>query len=187
VPSASSSGISGRAANLTKLVRGAWLPLLIAVVAFTILTTWQRGREPVTRRRELAEGSLSAFVDELHVLDPPLRRVPGTAVFLNRGKTTAPLAMRANVEHNHVLHGHVVILSIETKLVPHVPPAERLVIDNLVHDDDGILHVAARLGYMDDPNVPEILELIRAAPIESPGPSRTSSPRSSCTRATLRA
>jgi KUP system potassium uptake protein len=137
-------------------------------VAFTILTTWQRGRALVTRRRELAEGSLSGFVEELHALDPPLRRVPGTAVFLNRNKASAPLAMRANVEHNHVLHEHVVILSIETTLVPHVPPAERLVVDNLAHDDDGILHVAARLGYMDSPNVPELIELIRAAPIESP-------------------
>jgi KUP system potassium uptake protein len=156
------------AANLTKLVHGAWLPLLIAIVTFTVLTTWQRGRELVTRRRERDEGSLRAFVDELHALEPPLLRVPGTAVFLNRGKATAPLAMRANVEHNHILHEHVVILSIETLLVPHVPPAERLVIDDLGHEDDGILHVAARFGYVDEPNVPGVLELIREADIESP-------------------
>ena len=88
---------------------------------FTVLTTWQRGRELVTARREREEGPLRAFVDELHERRPPVLRVPGTAVFLNRGKTTTPLAMRANVEHNHVLHEHVVILSIETLPVPHVP------------------------------------------------------------------
>jgi KUP system potassium uptake protein len=156
------------AANATKLVHGAWLPLLIAVVTFTVLTTWQRGRELVTRRREQDEGSLRAFVDELHALDPPLLRVPGTAVFLNRGKETAPLAMRANVARNHILHEHVVILSLETALVPHVPTSERLVVDDLGHRDDGILHVAARVGYMDDPDVPAILELVRAADIETP-------------------
>jgi KUP system potassium uptake protein len=156
------------AANLTKLVHGAWLPLLIAVVAFTVLTTWQRGRALVTRQRERDEGSLRAFVDQLHAMKPPLQRIAGTAVFLNRGKVTAPLAMRANVEHNRILHEHVLILSIETMPVPHVPAAERLVIDDLGYKDDGITHVSARFGYMDEPNVPEVLPLIREADIESP-------------------
>ena len=158
------------AANLTKLVHGAWLPLFIAIVAFTVLTTWQRGRALVTRQRELDEGSLREFVDQLHEMEPPLQRVPGVAVFLNRGKDTAPLAMRANVEHNRILHEHVVILSVETMPVPHVPAAERLVIDDLGYGDDGITHVAARFGYMDEPNVPDVLLLIREADIESPLP-----------------
>jgi KUP system potassium uptake protein len=156
------------AANLTKLAHGAWLPLSIALVTFTILTTWQRGRELVTHRRQQDEGPLRAFIDELHALKPPLQRVPGTAVFLNRGKATTPLALRANVEHNHILHEHVLILSIETKPVPHVPAAKRLTIDDLGHRDDGITHVTARFGYMDTPNVPGLLPLIRNADLESP-------------------
>ncbi len=156
------------AANLTKVTHGAWLPLLIAIAAFTVLTTWQRGRELVTRQREHDEGPLRAFVDELHAKKPPLQRVPGTAVFLNRGKTTTPLAMRANVEHNHILHRHVLILTLETKPVPHVPVARRLAIDDLGYRDDGITHVTARFGYMDTPNVPNLLPLIRKAEIESP-------------------
>ena len=94
-------------ANLTKLTHGAWLPLVIAIATFTVLTTWQRGRELVTRQRSRDEGSLQAFVDEIHAMRPPLPRCAGTAVFLNRGKHTTPLAMRANVEHNHMLHEHV--------------------------------------------------------------------------------
>src|SRR6201995_5353981 len=90
------------AANLTKLVHGAWLPLLIAVTTFTIMTTWKRGRAIVTRRRAEGEGPLRPFVAGLLERDPPLIRIPGTAVFLNRGSETAPLSMRANVEHNHV-------------------------------------------------------------------------------------
>ena len=64
------------AANLTKIIHGAWLPLLIGVTVFTVLTTWQRGRALVTARRERDEGSLRAFVDELHEREPPLQRVP---------------------------------------------------------------------------------------------------------------
>jgi len=156
------------AANLTKLVSGAWLPLLIAIVAFTILTTWQRGRELVTRQRQRDEGQLRAFIDHLHAMKPPLHRVPGTSVFLNRGKDTAPLALRANVEHNQVLHEHVLILAIETMPVPHIPASERITIDDLGYRDDRILHVTARFGYMDQQNVPGLLPLIRQADIEAP-------------------
>ena len=108
-------------ANLTKLTHGAWLPLLIGITIFTIFTTWQRGRELVTQKRNREEGSLREFITQLHAMKPPLPRVPGTAIFLNRGKSTAPLAMRANVEHNEILHEHVIILSVETLPVPHVP------------------------------------------------------------------
>jgi KUP system potassium uptake protein len=156
------------AANLTKLVSGAWFPLLIAIVAFTVLTTWQRGRQLVTQRRQHDEGPLRAFIDELHAMDPPLPRVPNTALFLNRGKATAPLALRANVEHNEVLHQHVIILSIETKPAPHVPVAERLAVDDLGYKDDRISHVTARFGYMDKAHIPGLLPLIRAAGFEGP-------------------
>ncbi|HSR93989.1 MAG TPA: potassium transporter Kup [Solirubrobacterales bacterium] len=156
------------AANATKITHGAWLPLLIGVTVFTVLTTWQRGRVLVTERREREEGSLREFVDALHERQPPLQRVPGTAVFLNRNNSTTPLAMRANVEHNQILHRHVVILSIETRPVPHVAPADRLQIDELGYADDGIAHVGASFGYMDEPNVPRVLRLCAKAGLECP-------------------
>jgi KUP system potassium uptake protein len=156
------------AANLTKLTHGAWLPLLIAVIVFTVLTTWQRGRALVTARRKREEGTLRSFVDELHRRRPPLERVPGTAIFLNRGKSTVPLAMRANVKHNHILHEHCVILSIETMPVPHVPAARRLMFDDLGYADDGITYLAAQFGYMDAANVPRVLALAAKAGLEFP-------------------
>jgi KUP system potassium uptake protein len=156
------------AANLTKLVHGAWLPLLIGVTAFTVMATWQRGRGIVTRQRELDEGSLREFVDHLRDCTPPLVRVPGTAVFLNRGKETAPLALRANVERNLVLHEHVVIVSVETKPVPRIAMADRLVVDQLGYSDDGITHVSAHFGYMDAPNIPGVLRLLEGSDLERP-------------------
>jgi len=89
--------------------------------------------------------------------------VPGTAIFLNRGKATAPLALRANVEHNEILHEQVLILSVETRPAPHIPEAERLQIDDLGYKEDRIIYVTARFGYMDQTNVPDLLPLIRAA------------------------
>jgi len=147
------------AANLTKFLHGAWLPVLIGITVFTVLTTWQRGRVLITARRQQEEGALQTFVEELHDQRPPVLRVPGTAVFLNRGRATAPLAMRANVVHNHVLHEHAVILSIQTPPVPYVAIGDRLVIDDLGYADDGITHVTACFGYMEEPNVPAALAL----------------------------
>jgi KUP system potassium uptake protein len=154
------------AANLTKLTHGAWLPLLIGIIAFTIFTTWQRGRELVTARRVQAEGPLREFIAQLHAMRPPLPRVPGTAIFLNRGKATAPLALRANVEHNEILHETVLILSVETTPAPHVPAEERLQIDDLGYKDDRIIYVTARFGFMDQTDVPHLIPLIRDASTE---------------------
>jgi KUP system potassium uptake protein len=156
------------AANLTKLVHGAWLPLLIAIAAFTVMTTWQRGREIVTEARQKAEGSLRGFVESLGERKPAVVRTPGTAVFLNRGKQTTPLAMRANVEHNHALARHVVIMWLVTEPVPRVADSGRITVDDLGYGRDGIIHVIARFGYMERPDVPRALALIDPAQTEGP-------------------
>ncbi len=149
------------AANLIKLPHGAWLPLAVGLLVFTFLTTWQKGRQLVSSARTVDEGSLRDFIEQLHTCKPPLPRVPGTAIFLNRGKATAPLALRRNVEHNHVLHDHVIILAIETLPVPHVADADRIEVDDLGYKGDRINHITARFGYADSPVVPSLLPLIR--------------------------
>ncbi|HEU5418786.1 MAG TPA: KUP/HAK/KT family potassium transporter, partial [Streptosporangiaceae bacterium] len=145
------------AANLTKLVHGAWLPLAIGLTAFTVMTTWQRGRELVTARRVSREGSLREFVHRLREHPELARIVPGTAIFLNRGSETAPLALRANVENNHVRHEQVVIVAVEIETIPRVPAAERLTIDDLGYARDGITHVTLRFGYTETTDIPSAL------------------------------
>ncbi|MEV6489574.1 KUP/HAK/KT family potassium transporter, partial [Actinoplanes sp. NPDC051633] len=156
------------AANLTKLAHGAWLPLLIGLTAFTLMTTWQRGRQIVTAERERREGPLREFIDDVRDESSSIARVPGTAVFLNRGKLTAPLAMRANVEHNRVRHDQVVIMSLQTEPVPRVAPDDRLTVDDLGYGHDGIIHVIARFGYMETPDVPATLRALGSATTEGP-------------------
>ncbi len=156
------------AANLTKLLHGAWFPLLVGFITFTVFITWQRGRELVTERRIQAEGPLREFIQQLHDMKPPLPRVPGTAVFLNRGKATAPLALRANVQHNEILHEQVVILSVDTLPAPHVPAEERLQVDDLGYKQDRISHVTARFGYLDQTDVPGLMQQIRDTDPEDP-------------------
>ncbi|WP_280669793.1 MULTISPECIES: potassium transporter Kup [unclassified Kitasatospora] len=152
------------AANLTKVVHGGWLPLLVAFTVFTILITWQRGRQIVTPNRTALEGSLREFVEEVYAMDPPVHRVDGTAVFLNANIETTPLALRANVDHNHTLHKNVVIVSVAVDRVPTVPEEERCAFDNLGHSDDGITHLTVRFGFQDEPNIPQALRLAAQHP-----------------------
>jgi KUP system potassium uptake protein len=154
------------AANLTKVLHGGWFPLAIAIAVFSVLTTWQRGREIVTRRRIEEEGPLRRFVDEVRDLDPPVFRPPGTGVFLNANPETTPLALRANVEHNHVLHECVLIVSLTTERIPYVPESDRLEIDDLGYRDDGITHITGRYGFQDPMDVPRLLRLAAERGVE---------------------
>ncbi len=156
------------AANVPKIATGGWFPLVVAALVFTVLMTWQRGRELLTRTREEAEGPLREFVTDLRSHDPPVHRVTGTAVFLHANNHTTPLAMRNNLEHNRTLHESVVILSIDIERVPHVPVERRLEIDELGYGDDGIAHVRASYGFQDKPDVPAALELCKQHGLERP-------------------
>ncbi len=155
-------------ANLTKITHGAGLPLAIAVVLFIVMTTWYRGRELVVAERLRVEGPLESFIDEVRAKEPPVSRASGTGVFMNRGRETAPLSMRASVDHLHSLNEHVLILSLETVPVPRIRDSERLDIDELGHRDDGITFVRAKHGYAEEFDVPAIVRLISKAGIECP-------------------
>ena len=154
------------AANVPKVLHGGWFPLVVAAGAFTIMSTWRRGRTIVTRNRAAQEGPLQDFVDHVHALRPPVRRSAGTGVFLNADRTTTPLALRANLEHNKVLHRTVVIVTVEALNVPHVPAGERLSVDDLGFGDDGISHLTARFGFQDDIDLPATLRRAEDAGLE---------------------
>ena len=154
--------------NLVKILSGGWLPIVVGVCIFTVLTTWEQGRRIVTRNREQEEGSLSGFVEVLQVHQPPVVRVPGTAVFLNRSTNTTPLAMRENVDHNRVLHESVVIVTIEIEPIPYVSPETRVTIDDLYYRGDGISRVVARYGFQEHIDVPALVREVDAKGCETP-------------------
>jgi KUP system potassium uptake protein len=145
------------AANLTKVHHGGWFPLLVGVIIFVVLTTWQRGREIITEKRTELEGPLRRFVEKLRKLDPPVYRPPRTGVFLNANPKTTPLALRANLDHNYAVHESVVIVTVNTLKVPHVPARDRVTVDDLGYRDDGITHLTLRYGFQDNVNVPRAL------------------------------
>jgi KUP system potassium uptake protein len=154
------------AACLTKVPHGGWVALAVAAGVFALLTTWRIGREALLRALREQEGSLRGFIEEVRRLDPPVFRAPGTAVFLHGDRETAPVALRANVTYNHVLHRSVVIVLIETTDAPHMDPDEGVSVDDLGYRDDGIAHVTARFGFRDRHDVPRALARVAAGRLE---------------------
>ena len=149
------------ASNLTKVPHGAWLPLAAGLAFAFVMITWRRGRDILTRNRTEQEGSLAEFLVGLRSCDPPLTRVPGTAVFLNPGKQTTPLSLRAQVDHNHILHDKVIIVSVEPVSIPQVDDEDRLCSEWLGEGLFKVMHVTYRVGYQDPMDVPRALALAR--------------------------
>ncbi len=148
-------------ANIAKVAHGAWLSLAIGLVLSLVMINWRRWQVVVTRNRVAQEGSLHDFLDELPKQEPPLVRVPGVAVFLNPSKATTPLALRAEVEHAHVLHEKVVIVSVDTVSIPHVDTFDQCAVEHLGRGLFKVFHVTIRVGYHDRQRVPELLKLAR--------------------------
>lgn len=141
------------ASNVTKIPDGGWFPLLVAGVAFTILTTWARGRRLV--RERLAEDAMGI---ELFIqsIGERVKRVAGTSVFLASSVEGVPPALLHNLKHNHILHQRVVILTVMTEGVPHVPEARRCEVETL---GQGFHRVVLHYGFMDEVDLPAHLAL----------------------------
>ncbi|RFA07063.1 potassium transporter Kup [Subtercola boreus] len=142
-------------ANLSKVLHGGWVPLLVALAVILVMTTWRKGRALVIKGRIVKEGSLSEFVQA--VRDKQVLRVPGIAIFLHPNRDSTPLALRANVERNRVLHKRVIIVTVVIENVPHIHPKEAFEYNDLDYSDDGIDHVRVRFGFSDTPNIPRAL------------------------------
>ena len=147
--------------NLAKIAHGAWLSLGVGVLFSLVMLTWQRGRIILTRNRTEQEGSLAEFLDGLCTADHPLRRVPGTAIFLNPGKQTTPLALRAEVAHNHALHEKVVIVSVDPVGMSQVDEQDRFCVEWLGRGLFKVAHVTIRVGYRDGVDIPAALAQAR--------------------------
>lgn len=141
-------------ANLLKFWHGGWFPLVMALVFFTVMTTWKSGRRILRARLESSSLPLTLFLQD--VATQSLGRVPGTAVFLASNTTGTPLALLHNLKHNQVLHKRNVMLTIITEEIPFIPRAQRVEVRQLSND---FYRVVGRYGFMQDPNVPRLLEL----------------------------
>ncbi|HYC49827.1 MAG TPA: potassium transporter Kup [Gemmatimonadaceae bacterium] len=154
--------ISLFSANALKITSGGWVAILIALVFFTLMSTWKRGRTMLNRILQAGSLPTELFLDDVARKKPP--RVPGTAVFMTSSADGMPVVLLHHLKHNKVLHEQVVLMSIKTEDFPEVPSDERLTLEKLAH---GFYRVHARYGFMETPDVPEILYRLRQAGLKA--------------------
>jgi KUP system potassium uptake protein len=141
-------------ANLTKIPDGGWVPLVMGIAIFTLLTTWSRGR--ALMRANMAEGTipLEVFTKSAH---SSAARVPGTAIFMASTASGVPSALLHNIKHNKVLHERVVILTVSIEDVPYVDDGERSSVKDY---GNGFYRLTLRFGFLEETDVPAALKAV---------------------------
>jgi KUP system potassium uptake protein len=154
-------------ANLVKIESGGWFPLIVAVIVYTLMTTWKRGR--VALAQILRENSLpmDLFLQDIARRKPA--RVPGIAVFMTSDPSGVPLVLLHHLKHNKVLHETVILMSIEGEEIPKVSPEDRVELQAM---GEGFFQAVGHFGFTESPDVPALLEALgakglRARPTET--------------------
>jgi KUP system potassium uptake protein len=145
--------------NLMKVPDGGWVPLVVGVIGFILLTTWAKGRKLMMDRMAEASLPMEVFVKSAA---GSATRVPGTAVFMTSSAKGVPHALLHNLKHNKVIHERVMLLTVRIEDVPYVPAERRLQTEDY---SSGFFRVILRYGFMEELDVPA--ELGR---LESCGP-----------------
>jgi KUP system potassium uptake protein len=138
--------------NMTKIEDGGWLPLVSGLIIYWLMQTWQRGRASVMARLLRDQKPVRDFVEELK-REPPVR-VPGTSIFLDAKASGIPRALLNNIKFNRVMHERVVLLTVVIREQPRIPLSKRLTVTPVC---EGIVRVVAQIGFMEKPNMTEIL------------------------------
>jgi KUP system potassium uptake protein len=139
-------------ANVIKVQDGGWFPIVVAIGAYVLMTTWSRGRarlQAIVRENTL---EMDLFLADVARRQPP--RVPGTAVFLTSDTKGAPPVLLHHLKHNKVLHEKVILMSVVTEEIPSVDLGERVACSEL---GEGFFQVIAHYGFMESPDIPRAL------------------------------
>jgi KUP system potassium uptake protein len=142
------------ASNVTKIPDGGWFPLLVGLVAFTLLTTWAKGRQLMIARLRESAMPIKIFIDSAA---SSASRVPGTAVFMTSTPDGVPHALLHNLKHNKVLHERVILLTVKIADEPYVDDDKRMRIEDLGR---GFHRMLIKYGFMQDADVPAALKQV---------------------------
>lgn len=140
-------------ANILKFFQGAWVPLALGVVIFSIMVTWRTGRRILGERLKEQALPLADFVESMG--RGGVHKVPGTAIYMAGAAGVTPTALLHNLKHNKVLHQRIVFLTVESQLNPYVREENRV---DVVSISEGMWRVVGHYGFMEQPDVPRLLE-----------------------------
>lgn len=150
-------------ANVIKIEHGGWVPILMAVGVYTLMSTWKRGRVQLQEIQEAGQLPLATFLTSIEKT-PPLR-VRGTAIFMTSSPDGVPVVLLHHLKHNKMLHETVVLLSVQTRGIPEVAGDHMLSLEKM---GQGFYRMVANYGFMQSPNIPELLARAAAEGVPVP-------------------
>ena len=148
-------------ANILKIPDGGWVPILIGIVIFTLMTTWKSGRGLLLERLRDEAMLLEPFIDAIGAHPP--QRVHGTGIFMTPNPHGVPHAMLHNLKHNKILHERNILLTVNIADVPYIEERSRLGLEELRHS---FYRITVNYGFKDDPDLPGDLELTKQLGLE---------------------
>ncbi len=144
-------------ANALKIPQGGWVPLLLGICLTILMTTWNKGRTLVNKKRAQGALPIASFLNRLP--QSHLTRVPGIAIFMTPDPLSVPSSLLHNIRHNKVLHKYVFFVTIENLKQPEAERGHRIAMRQLAPN---IYQVIVRYGFMEMPNLPRALELLKS-------------------------
>ncbi len=138
-------------ANVVKFLAGGWLPVMLGAIMFMVMATWKWERFLLLRQLSRMSMPLESFVAMVEKETP--QKVPGTAIYLSRTQQGIPHALLHNLNHNHVLHERIVLMTFRTQDVPYVDPDQHIQIDML---SPNVWRISATYGFHETPDVYEV-------------------------------
>src|SRR5699024_10553714 len=153
-------------ANIIKVPQGGWFPIVIAILVFTLMTTWKKGRRVLAKHMQSSDLPLKDFMKNIayhsEVDEGQIQRVEGTAVYMYSNPMATPPALMHNIKHNRVLHEDIVVLSVQNvEEEPYIPPQEGIETKSL---GNGFYRIIIRSGFAQGVNIPNSLKYV-----EEPG------------------
>jgi KUP system potassium uptake protein len=145
------------ASNSLKIVSGGWLPLIVGVGLFILMTTWIQGRAALA---EAIEEKKVLFEElEERMATHELVTVKGTAIYLARSLHGIPQVLLHNLEHNRVIHERVVVLTIVTTDEPYVDDENQQIKVRTFGSNGQFYRVKLYFGFKESPDIRYALSL----------------------------
>jgi KUP system potassium uptake protein len=143
--------------NSLKILSGGWLPLVVGGCLFLLMTTWIKGRAFLAQAIDEKKVLFEDLEEKIAVRE--LATVKGTAVYLARSLHGIPQVLINNLEHNHVVHKRIVVLTIVTIEEPYVSRDNQHIKIKRFGSQGQFYRMKLYFGFKESPDVRHSLSL----------------------------
>ena len=143
--------------NSLKILSGGWLPLVVGGCLFLLMTTWIKGRAFLAQAIDEKKVLFEDLEEKIAVRE--LATVKGTAVYLARSLHGIPQVLINNLEHNHVVHERIVVLTIVTIEEPYVSRDNQHIKIKRFGSQGQFYRMKLYFGFKESPDVRHSLSL----------------------------